>query len=359
MRSIRLTSVSAPAIDPTLPGPRRLFSALKVLRRSATLSSPPAPTIDPVPDGEPRPFWSVMIPVYNCGDYLRETLRSVLEQDPGPDQMQIEVIDNCSTADDPEAVVREVGQGRVRFHRQPRNVGAIENFNTCIRRSRGRWVHILHGDDTVRPALYVRARQGIETHPEASAVACRIINVDHEGHWIDLGPAEARRPGLLGEEFLARLFREQRFQFAGMIVRRAAYEKLGGFRPELVHCTDWDMWKRVAVAGPIYYDPEPLACFRQHAGADTSRLMRTGANVADERRSIQLSHSQVLQENLRRVRPEALKAAAIRAMRRSRYYWEKGDRSAALHQIHEAIRCSRSPAVLARLGYFFVRMVIR
>src|ERR1700758_2683106 len=90
------------------------------------------PRITPVPSDVKRPLWSVMIPTYNCANYLRETLQSVLAQDPGPDVMQIEVVDDCSTKDDPEGVVREIGQGRVQFYRQPKNGGVTRNFNTCI-----------------------------------------------------------------------------------------------------------------------------------------------------------------------------------------------------------------------------------
>jgi glycosyltransferase involved in cell wall biosynthesis len=57
-----------------------------------------------VADGIVRPRWSVMIPTHNCARYLRETLTSVLAQDPGPDVMQIEVVDDHSTKDDPEQV---------------------------------------------------------------------------------------------------------------------------------------------------------------------------------------------------------------------------------------------------------------
>ena len=85
------------------------------------------PTVSPLPTGFARPFWSVMIPIYNCReDYLRETLRSVLCQDPGIADMQIEVIDNCSTIGDPEVVVCEMGGGRIEYHRQPANVGISE-----------------------------------------------------------------------------------------------------------------------------------------------------------------------------------------------------------------------------------------
>ena len=51
------------------------------------------PRIAPVPAGVRRPRWSVMIPTFNCAKYLRETLGSVLAQDPGPERMQIEVVD--------------------------------------------------------------------------------------------------------------------------------------------------------------------------------------------------------------------------------------------------------------------------
>jgi cellulose synthase/poly-beta-1,6-N-acetylglucosamine synthase-like glycosyltransferase len=78
------------------------------------------PSFAPVPADIRRPLWSVMIPSYNSGEYLRRTLQSVLAQDPGLERMQIEVVDHCSTADDPESLVRAVGGSRVAFYRRPK-----------------------------------------------------------------------------------------------------------------------------------------------------------------------------------------------------------------------------------------------
>ena len=88
--------------------------------------------IEPVPTGTRRPLWSVMIPAYNCAQYLRETLARVLVQDPGADRMQIEVVDDCSS-DDPKAVVNEVDPGRVDYYQQSRNVGKVRGTRMTMR----------------------------------------------------------------------------------------------------------------------------------------------------------------------------------------------------------------------------------
>src|SRR5919199_4092188 len=147
-------------------------------------------TIAPVPQDTPRPLWSVMIPTYNCAGYLRETLASVLSQDPGPELMQIEVIDDHSTHDDPVSVVEELGRGRVAFYQQPKNLGYIRNFETCLQRSRGKLIHLLHGDDCVRDGFYDRLQRGFDENPEIGAAFCRHIFMDMHSHWLYISSLE-------------------------------------------------------------------------------------------------------------------------------------------------------------------------
>ena len=146
------------------------------------------PKIAPLMRSVHDPVWSVMIPTYNCAGYLAHTLQSVLRQDPGPELMQIEVLDDCSNRDDPEAVVKAIGRGRVAFYRQPKNVGAIPNFNACIERSRGRYVHILHGDDTVEDGYYECIGALAASYPDIGLYGTRNFYIDAEFVLIWLSP---------------------------------------------------------------------------------------------------------------------------------------------------------------------------
>ena len=95
--------------------------------------------------------------------------------------MQIEVVDDHSTADDPEEVLARLGRGRVGFHRQTENVGVVANLNTCLERSRGELVHLLHGDDYVREGFYRTLDADLREHADAGAAYCRHLYVDEHG----------------------------------------------------------------------------------------------------------------------------------------------------------------------------------
>ena len=112
------------------------------------------PVIQAVSSEKERPLWSVMIPVYNCSNYFPEAILSVLRENVSPEQMEIEVIDDASTDADVEAIVKSIGQGRVKYYRQNENVGSLRNFETCLNRSHGRLIHLLHGDDRVKKGYY-------------------------------------------------------------------------------------------------------------------------------------------------------------------------------------------------------------
>lgn len=312
--------------------------------------------IPPVSDGGPRPLWSVMIPTYNCARYLKETLTSVLAQDPGPELMQIEVVDDHSTKDDPAAVVEELGRGRVGFYQQPENVGHTRNFQTCLERSRGKLVHLLHGDDCVRDGFYQKLQRAFAENPEIGAAFCRHIYMNEHGHWQDISWLEQPESGILNN-WLERIAVQQRIQTPSIVVRRDVYEKLGIFDSRLSWTEDWEMWVRIAAKCPMWYEVEPLALYRMHSNSSTGHRTRTGENIQDLRRAVGIMKEYLPNECADRLSKTALENYAFYALNSAKEFVFTGDTYAAMNQIREALRCCSSLKVTRRSVKLITRVL--
>jgi glycosyltransferase involved in cell wall biosynthesis len=318
---------------------------------------PYGPAITPLQNGGSRPLWSVMIPSYNCARFLRKTLQSVLAQAPGPDIMQIEVVDDYSTRDDPEALVAELGCGRVSFFRQPQNVGHTRNFNTCLERSRGCLIHLLHDDDWVAVGFYEKMRTLFEQHPEIGAGFCRHAITDENGQFQRSSPEELKVTGVL-PGWLDRIAAELPLQPPSMVVRRSVYEQLGGFDMRMLSCgEDWEMWVRIAAHYAVGYEPHILAFYRDTGDSLTKRSIRSGQNIRDGRNAAKIIRRYLPSTALKANR-KGRESVAMWGLHWCRLLVEKRQYRAALVQLWEALKCSLSPAVLwqvARITKFGMR----
>lgn len=304
------------------------------------------PRIAPLPTGTARPFWSVMIPTYNCAAYLRRTLASVLAQDPGVDAMHIEVVDDRSTGDHPEAVVDELGSGRVRFGRNPTNLGPTATFNACLERSLGRWVHLLHGDDMVLPGFYEECRRIIARDPEVVMIVGQVVTIDEEDRWTGVIGPEPMHAGRRFEDFVRRQALAQLAQFAGVVVRRDAYERAGGFCTYFDHVADRDMWFRIGQIGSVWCTSRPYGLYRIHSAADTAKHVLRATNV---RETYLVTHVNLVRVGMRRSDPEATAFRtwlAHRAYRSARKLYARGLTAGSLSQLHWALRLNPTPRAL-------------
>jgi len=315
----------------------------------------PPPLISDADGSRARPFWSVMIPTYNArADYLEETLRSVLRQDPGPEQMQIEVVDDGSIDNTASEVVRRIGAGRVAFHAKPQNTGLANTWNKCVERARGNWVHILHQDDLVLPGFYERLRNGAEIS-DAGAIFCRYAMANSKGHWMSICGLYRESAGLL-DDWHARITVRNLIVCPAIAVRRRVYEQLGGFLPRLHYVPDWEMWQRIASQFSFWFEPSILACYRVHSNSATSRMRRDAADVREVREVIDLTTAYHSPANGRALARKARSWYAKVAVFNAREMLvEAGFRSAwrqILKQIFEALRLCQNRHVIWEICSF-------
>lgn len=224
-------------------------------------------------------MWSVMIPTYNCAEYTAQTIDSVLDQDLGEDLMQIEVIDDCSS-DNIEEVVKRYGGERVKFFRQDTNVGHVSNFETAIRRAKGEYIHLLHGDDFVLPNFYESMTRMYEAYPEIGACYCRHFFVDENSNIKNISELIKKENSVL-TDFHKTLIHGQKIQTPSITVKKEVYERLGTFNKKLSWTEDWEMWVRISSKYPIGYIKDPLASYRIHTSSSSGTKALTGENVND------------------------------------------------------------------------------
>jgi glycosyltransferase involved in cell wall biosynthesis len=282
--------------------------------------TPKSPPVIPPHTGEAdRPFWSVMIPVYNQPEYFKEALQKVLAQDIGRNQMQIMVVDDHSTIGDIEEITRALGGDRVEYYRQPQNVGSLRNLETCIKLSRGYWVHLHHCDDYVKPGFYQNMQKLLQGFPEAGAAFCRYSYIRESGVFLYHTQPESDVPGIV-PDMLERLGTRQRLQSVAMVVKREVYEKLGSFH-SIHYGEDWEMWIRIAAHYPIAYHPEIMAAYRRHQGSITGAYFKGARNVEDLRFVMESTRHLFDPIKWKAINRKARKFYAFYALDTANYLW--------------------------------------
>lgn len=296
-----------------------------------------------------------MIPTYNRAAYLERTLASVLSQDPGREEMQIEVVDDASTVDDPEPVVRRVGSNRVSFFRQPRHLGLVGSWNSCIERAQGEWVHILHSDDFAFLGFYAHLKAAVETRNDVGAAFCRCVIVDENERWSYVLGLERDTPGIL-PGFLYKIGLSQRISSPAIVVRRSVYENLGGYRLDLSFYADWEMWARIAAYYPIWYEPEILAAWRTHSGSKTTAVMRAVENVADGQRCLGHIRPLLPADRAEGIVRKARERLALQALDEAFWAWRESEYAVAFKQVWAGLKCKLSLRMIKALLLLPIRI---
>lgn len=317
------------------------------------------PVVKPLGEetGVNRPLWSVMIPVYNCAAFLPETLESVLTQDAGADKMQIEVCDDASTDADIRQMVKQIGSDRVYYFRQQENVGSLRNFETCLNRSRGHLIHLLHGDDKVMPGFYDRMEKLFIQYPGMGMAFCRYVSVDQFSGEELMSDKELPEAGIL-DNWLERIARKQLIQTPAVVVRRAVYEQLGSFYG--VHYgEDWEMWLRIAAQYKVGYIPEVLAVYRKHEDSISGQYILTGKNIDDLKKVMEISKQYFPKEKWKDIHKTARKFYAEYAVNTARRIWGRYQNARGTHaQIRAGMGLYMTGNMIYQAAKLYIKMLL-
>jgi len=262
----------------------------------------------------------VVVPCYNYARYLNACVQSILSQ-PGVN-VRVLVIDDASSDE-----TAELGQhlaasnSTVEFYRHKVNKGHIATYNEgLIDWSTSEYAVLLSADDLLAPGCLSRAVRVMEKDKTIGMVYGRAIHFRQE---TELPNVEAHKTGYiryLGTEWL-----EGRCQSGHnvitspeVVVRGSVQRAVGGYRPELPHSGDLEMWLRIAAVSNIaYVRGVPQAFYRVHSESMQRTKYKTRLIDFVQRKAafdIFFSHYQDTTGNASRLHDTANRALASEAL---------------------------------------------
>jgi GT2 family glycosyltransferase len=182
------------------------------------------------------PVVSVIIPCYNDGRYLHESVESVLAQT--LQAFEVIIVDDGSTDEFTRLLLSHFDRPRTRVIRQG-NQGASGARNQGIRHSAGRYICCLDADDRLHPEFLEKAVAVLDAEPDVGLATSHFRMFDGRD-WLCAADACAL-PGILvwNQAMCSSLF------------RREAWEKAGGYCEAFTMqgVEDWDLWLSILELG--------------------------------------------------------------------------------------------------------------
>ncbi len=181
------------------------------------------------------PVISVVIPLFNAGRWILETLESIRAQTFS--RWEIVVVDDGSTDDGPALIRDEANRdGRIRFFQQA-NAGPAVARHFGAQQARGDWLIFLDSDDLLPPA---RMEKDYQATRQSADIQVAVGSVE----WFSADGGVAHQSLLTGDLELNR-WRHQFhsvLNFSAMLVRKEAYFACGGFNPDrsVYYAEDYD-----------------------------------------------------------------------------------------------------------------------
>lgn len=203
---------------------------------------------------------SIGLPVRNAADRVEGVVRSVLAQD--HDRIELVISDNAST-DATEEVCRDLAKGddRIAYHRQPENVGLLNNFMRVRALSNGALFRWIGDDDRLERAYVSRCLEVFAADPRLILVTTQVAYEGPDGR-VETGVYEGR--GLGSNDPVDRFVEMLRLLNESHLMIDPLY---GLLRPEPVAAIprrnmlreDEVFATKLALAGPWGHVPEVLA----------------------------------------------------------------------------------------------------
>lgn len=221
------------------------------------------------------PTVSVCIPCYRGAAHLGAAIASVLAQT--FTDFELVIIDDNSP-DNTAEVVAGFDDPRIRYLRNPANLGPEGNWNRCLDEARGRYFKLLPQDDLIAPTCLEQQVEVLEhdTAHRLALVFCARTILDARDRTVMVRGYPKRHSGIVDARSLLRQCVRRGTNVIGepgsVLFRRESAALAGRFDASIPYVLDLDYWVRLLCHGDAWYIKAPLASFRVSVGSWSVRI---------------------------------------------------------------------------------------
>lgn len=207
------------------------------------------------------PKVSVLVPTYNYAEYLDESIQSVLHQTFS--NFELIIGDNASTDNTEEVVSGYLTDTRIKYIKNPVNLGLVKNLNQLMKQAKGNYIKILCSDDKFHPELLAKFVSEMDANPTVV-----LASSYYEFFGIDTEVCRAPFQGLHdGSKIVFETLKDKNWLgFPTNVMFRSAACKGLEFNISYSWIDDWDFYVRLLKKGDCYIIPEVLSYLRAHPG---------------------------------------------------------------------------------------------
>jgi Glycosyl transferase family 2 len=219
----------------------------------------------------------VIVPCYNYGHFLRECVGSVLAQSVA--RIRVLIIDDASPDNTSEVAAELTREDpRVTFLKHESNKGHIATYNEGIEWASADYMLILSADDYLLPGALQRAARLMDQYPAVGFTFGNAIRLDESGvtRPIDSVTGKADWRIVDGLQFIELNGASNIVPTPTAVIRTQLQRRVGGYRAELPHAGDMEMWLRLAAHGSVGMLKPYQAVYRRHAGNMSLDYMTAG-----------------------------------------------------------------------------------
>jgi glycosyltransferase involved in cell wall biosynthesis len=212
----------------------------------------------------------VIVPCYRYGHFLRQCVQSVLSQTGV--EVRVLVIDDESPDDTP-AVGRQLcaEDPRVTYRRHQVNQGHIATYNEGIAWTSSEYYLLLSADDMLTPGALARAVDALDRHPQA--ILCHghaqvLFETQSAADVLPQVSSTTTQTLTTGPQFAAAVCRDSANNpvwTPTAVIRTSAQKKVGGYKRELPHSGDLELWLRLSQHGSVIRLDGTQALYRRHS----------------------------------------------------------------------------------------------